>query len=100
MREQFDLDERFRVSSVLHGKYFATLAWSKLIIPYIWSQHIEFKLDLIQQNAKFFLEVLHAQKSNTLEWVIIVLISFECVLMCLDMSGIGAKFFSDFAYFQ
>jgi uncharacterized Rmd1/YagE family protein len=26
MREQFDLDERFRVSSVLHGKYFATLA--------------------------------------------------------------------------
>ncbi|KAL7520329.1 hypothetical protein ACHAWX_005055, partial [Stephanocyclus meneghinianus] len=74
MREQFDLDERFR--------------------------HIEFKLDLIQQNAKFFLEVLHAQKSNTLEWVIIVLISFECVLMCLDMSGIGAKFFSDFAYFK
>lgn len=52
---------------------------------------IEFKLDLIQQNAKFFLEVMHAQKSNTLEWVIIVLISFECVLMIMDMSGLGEK---------
>ena len=70
------------------------------LFSHITHQHIEFKLDLIQQNAKFFLEVLHAQKSNTLEWVIIVLISFECVLMCLDMSGVGAKFFSDFTYFQ
>jgi uncharacterized Rmd1/YagE family protein len=34
---------------------------------------------------------MHAQKSNTLEWVIIVLISFECVLMVMDMSGWGAK---------
>lgn len=74
MRKEFDLDERFK--------------------------HIEFKLNLIQQNAKFFLEVLHAQKSNTLEWVIIVLISFECVLMCLDMSGLGAQFFGEFAYFK
>jgi len=65
MRKEFDLDERFR--------------------------NVEFKLDLIQQNAKFFLEVLHAQKSNTLEWVIIVLISFECALMILEMSGWGPK---------
>ena len=65
MRKEFDLDERFR--------------------------NVEFKLDLIQQNAKFFLEVLHAQKSNTLEWVIIVLISFECALMILEMSGWGSK---------
>jgi uncharacterized Rmd1/YagE family protein len=56
-------------------------------------KHIEFKLDLIQQNAKFFLEVLHNQKSNTLEWIIIVLIGFECVLMCMDMSGAGPVFF-------
>jgi len=50
---------------------------------------IEFKLNLIQQNAKFFLEILHSQKSNTLEWIIIVLITFECALMILEMSGIG-----------
>jgi uncharacterized Rmd1/YagE family protein len=52
-------------------------------------EHIEFKLDLIQQNAKFFLEVLQSQKSNSLEWIIIVLILFECVLMCMEMSGLG-----------
>ncbi|KAL9183834.1 hypothetical protein ACHAXT_004690 [Thalassiosira profunda] len=63
MRREFDLDERFT--------------------------DVEFKLDLIQQNAKFFLEVMHAQKSNSLEWIIIVLISFECVLMILDMSARG-----------
>jgi uncharacterized Rmd1/YagE family protein len=57
-------------------------------------KHIEFKLDLIQQNAKFFLEVLHNQKSNTLEWIIIVLIGFECMLMCADMSGFGPVFFA------
>ena len=28
--------------------------------------NIELKLDMIAQNAKFFLEVLHNQKSNTL----------------------------------
>jgi hypothetical protein len=99
MREQFDLDERFRVSRKGTHLFFSLPIL--LTATYdTWLQHIEFKLDLIQQNAKFFLEVLHAQKSNTLEWVIIVLISFECVLMCLDMSGIGAKFFADFAYFQ
>ncbi|KAL3796966.1 hypothetical protein HJC23_000719 [Cyclotella cryptica] len=81
------------------SKWVSNLTW-RLPLGGSLRIHIEFKLDLIQQNAKFFLEVLHAQKSNTLEWVIIVLISFECVLMCLDMSGIGAKFFSDFAYFQ
>lgn len=68
MRQEFDLEDRFK--------------------------DIEFKLNLIQQNSKFFLEVLHAQKSNTLEWVIIVLIGFECVLMILDMSGAGAHLLS------
>ena len=68
MRQEFDLEDRFK--------------------------DIEFKLNLIQQNSKFFLEVLHAQKSNTLEWVIIVLIGFECVLMILDMSGAGANLLS------
>ena len=63
LKEEFELDERF--------------------------SHVTFKLNLIQQNAKFFLDILHNQKSNTLEWIIIVLIGFECALMCLDMSGLG-----------
>lgn len=67
MREEFDIDQRF--------------------------EHIEFKLNLIQQNAKFFLEILAHQKSNSLEWIIIVLISFECLLMCMEMSGVGGVFF-------
>lgn len=67
LREEFDIDTRF--------------------------EHIEFKLNLIQQNAKFFIEVLENQKSNTLEWIIIVLIMFECVLMCMEMSGFGPAFF-------
>mmetsp|Transcript_3329 Transcript_3329/g.4850 ORF Transcript_3329/g.4850 Transcript_3329/m.4850 type:complete len:469 (-) Transcript_3329:274-1680(-) len=56
-------------------------------------EHIEFKLNLIQQNAKFFLEILHNQKSDTLEWIIIILIGFECGLMILDMSGVGQNIF-------
>lgn len=62
-------------------------------------QNVEFKLNLIQQNAKFFLEVMHSQQSNTLEWVIIVLISFECVLMILEMSGLGTRMFSGWLSF-
>merc|ERR1719343_339023 len=61
MREEFELDDRF--------------------------DHVEFKLNMIQQNTKFFLEILHNQKTQTLEYVIIVLIAFECILMCLDMTG-------------
>jgi len=69
MREEFEIDSRF--------------------------QNIEFKLNLIQQNAKFFLEMLNDQKGNTLEWVIIVLITFECVLMIMEMSGAGDLVFAN-----
>jgi len=68
MKEEFEIDYRF--------------------------DDVEFKLDIIQQNAKFFLEILHNQKSNSLEWIIIGLISLECCLMCLDMSGLGATIMS------
>lgn len=71
MKEEFEIDRRFA--------------------------HIEYKLNLIQQNAKFFLEVLQSQKASSLEWIIIVLIAFECVLMCLDMTGAGASLFRDSA---
>ena len=58
------------------------------------SEYIESKLELIQQNAKFFMEVMHNQKSNSLEWIIIILISFECILMVLEMSGLGSALLS------
>jgi len=54
---------------------------------------VEFKLNLIQQNAKFFLTILHNQKSDTLEWILILLIGFECILSIMDMSGVGASLF-------
>ena len=47
---------------------------------------IEFKLNLIQQNSKFFLEVLATDKSNTLEWIIIALISIEIVVMGVEIA--------------
>jgi uncharacterized Rmd1/YagE family protein len=74
MKEEFDIAQRF--------------------------EHIEFKLNLIQQNAKFFLEVLAHQKSNSLEWIIIVLIMFECVLMVMEMSGTGEVVFSHLGNFK
>ncbi len=58
-------------------------------------EHIEFKLNLIQQNAKFFLEMLNDKKSNSLEWTIIVLIMFECILMIMEMSGLGPTLFKE-----
>jgi uncharacterized Rmd1/YagE family protein len=67
MKEEFEIDDRF--------------------------QHIEFKLNLIQQNAKFFLEMLQHQKSTSLEWTIVVLIVLECMLMCVEMSGNGDLIF-------
>ena len=71
MKEEFELDDRF--------------------------EHIEFKLNLIQQNAMFFMEVLQSQKSNSLEWIIVVLIGVECCLMCVDMSGMGESMFASIA---
>lgn len=67
MKQEFEIDDRF--------------------------DHIEFKLNLIQQNAKFFLEVLQHQKSNSLEWIIVALISVECAIMCIDMTGMGEPLF-------
>jgi hypothetical protein len=56
-------------------------------------ENIEFKLNLIHNNAKFFLEVMHHQKANNLEWIIVVLILAECILMCIEMSGFGEVLF-------
>jgi hypothetical protein len=46
---------------------------------------VEHKITHVQSNTKFFLEVLNHQKSNKLEWIIIVLIAAEIVLSCIDL---------------
>ena len=55
---------------------------------------IGFKLNLIQQNAQLFVQILQNQKAYFAEWIIIVLIAFECILMILEMSGVGETLFS------
>lgn len=40
-------------------------------------ENINFKLKTIQKNVEFFLEVLQNRKSDLMEWLIIILISFE-----------------------
>jgi hypothetical protein len=63
MRDEFEMDDRFDA--------------------------MEFKLKLIEQNATFFVNALQSQKSNTLEWIIVVLIAVECLIMLGDMTGMG-----------
>eukprot|EP00873_Tetraselmis_striata_P038501 jgi/Tetstr1/458765/TSEL_045149.t1 len=43
-------------------------------------QTLDLKINLIQNNVKYFLEILQNRKSDTLEWIIIVLISGEIML--------------------
>ena len=50
--------------------------------------NLKYKLNLIQDNTKFFLEIMHNQKSNMLEWVIIVLISAEIVVCSMDLCDV------------
>jgi len=56
------------------------------IFPYLLRfGKVEHKITHVQSNTKFFLEVLNHQKSNKLEWIIIVLIAAEIVLSCIDL---------------
>jgi len=48
-------------------------------------QRLSLKLELMQQNVKYFLEILQNRKSNTLEWIIIVLIAGEIMLCLYDI---------------
>jgi uncharacterized Rmd1/YagE family protein len=38
------------------------------------------QINLIQNNVKYFLEILQNRKSDTLEWIIIILIAGEIML--------------------
>ena len=55
---------------------------------------LEYKLNLVQHNVKFFLEILQNRKSDTLEWIIIILISGEILVSLWDIGtrlpGTGA----------
>eukprot|EP00192_Tetraselmis_astigmatica_P004588 CAMPEP_0117660356 /NCGR_PEP_ID=MMETSP0804-20121206/6925_1 /TAXON_ID=1074897 /ORGANISM="Tetraselmis astigmatica, Strain CCMP880" /LENGTH=479 /DNA_ID=CAMNT_0005467081 /DNA_START=127 /DNA_END=1566 /DNA_ORIENTATION=+ len=59
MRAEFELDSRF--------------------------QTLDLKINLIQDNVKYFLEILQNRKSDTLEWIIIVLIAAEIMLGLYDI---------------
>lgn len=59
LREEFEMDNRLRT--------------------------IESKLNMLQQNTNFFIEMLHNQKSTMLEWTIIVLIAAEIVVGVCDL---------------
>lgn len=75
-------------------------AWKNVVYTQIWEglrdefevedrfQKMEFKLNLVQLNTKFFLEILANQKSNALEWIIIVLISLEIIVSSLELCNI------------
>lgn len=64
LREEYELDERF--------------------------ESFDFKLEIIQHNVRFFLEVLQNRKSDTLEWIIILLIAGEiCVSFYEILHGSG-----------
>ena len=49
-------------------------------------EHLDYKLNLIQTQVKFYLDILQNRKSDTLEWIIIVLISMEICVSLYDMS--------------
>jgi uncharacterized Rmd1/YagE family protein len=49
-------------------------------------EHLDYKLDLIQTQAKFYLDIIQNQKSDTLEWTIIVLIAIEICVSLYDIS--------------
>ena len=49
------------------------------------------QLTFIQDSAKYFLEILQDNKSNLLEWFIIILIMAEIVVSVYDLATRGHK---------
>lgn len=49
-------------------------------------QDLDYKLNLIQTQVKFYLEILQNRKSDFLEWTIIVLIALEICVSLYDMA--------------
>jgi uncharacterized Rmd1/YagE family protein len=49
---------------------------------------LEMKLDIVNANSRFFLEILQNQKSTKLEWIIIILIAAEIII---GLAGLGTS---------
>ena len=43
------------------------------------------QLNLVQENVKYFLELMQNQKSDFLEWTIIILIALEIILGLVEL---------------
>lgn len=48
---------------------------------------IEYKLDFMNENITFLYDVLHARKSHSLEWVVVLLIWFEIIFTLIEFYG-------------
>ena len=53
---------------------------------------IALKLDIVKDNTRFFLEILHNKKSTKLEWTIIILIAAEIMI---GLTGLAMPFIND-----
>ena len=74
----------------VHERY--DIAWKYAKYGKIWDflrteleietrfETLDMKLNLLQDNLKYFLEILQNRKSDALEWIIIVLIAMEIIL--------------------
>lgn len=79
----------------LHERY--DIAWKDARYGNIWDflraelevenrfETLDMKLNLIQDNLKYFLEILQNRKSDTLEWIIIILIGLEILLSLYEI---------------
>lgn len=65
LRDDFELDERF--------------------------ESLDFKLNIIQHNVRFFLDILQNRKSDTLEWIIILLIAGEICVSLYEIISTAMK---------
>jgi uncharacterized Rmd1/YagE family protein len=82
----------------VHERY--DIAWKDVRYGRVWEflraelemeprfETLDMKLNLIQDNLKYFLEILQARKSDFLEWTIIVLIAVE---ICLSLYELGSR---------
>lgn len=83
----------------VHERY--DIAWKYVQYGRIWEflrselemeprfKTLDMKLNLIQDNLKYFLEILQARKSDSLEWTIIILIAVEIGLSLYELGGKG-----------
>lgn len=84
MREEFELEDRFETLDFkLNRCAFLSRAFFSqfFLFVFLFVSRLQFFFlhwdIVVQHNNKFFLDVLHNQKSDKLEWIIIWLIACE-----------------------